>query len=117
MKKELNIFNCGVRSDSSEAFNSSIESHILLTSTENKRKLLNESIDKFPFNLNQKIKVITPDNNSYESEDYYYIIDFAEKEGTISKIYSGEKISYLIKFNNGREGIFYHDDLILINDI
>jgi hypothetical protein len=119
MKNELNIFNYEVKSmlTDIEAFHSISESNILPISTENDRKLLNESIDEFsPFDLNQRIKVITPDKNSYDSEDYYYMIDFAEKEGTLSKIYLGEKISYKVMFDNGREGIFYHIDLISINN-
>jgi aspartokinase-like uncharacterized kinase len=119
MKKELNIFNFEVKlkSTDKEAIDSTSESNIIPIINKNDIKFNNESIDEFsPFDLNQTVKVITPNKNSNVSEDYYYIIDFAEKKGTITKINSGQNLSYTVMFDNGREGIFYHNDLISIID-
>lgn len=66
--------------------------------------------------MKQRVKVITPDKKSHVSEDFYYIKEFEDKTGAISKINSGEKLSYTVKFDNGREGVFYHNDLNLIKE-
>jgi hypothetical protein len=65
-----------------------------------------------PFEIEQKVQVITPDQESCELEDYYYLKDFEKKRGFVIRVYEEyKKLCYSVDFG-GKQGIFYHDDLL-----
>jgi hypothetical protein len=65
-----------------------------------------------PFKIEQKVQVITPNQESCELEDYYYLKDFEKKRGFVIQVYEEyKKLCYSVDFG-GKQGIFYHEDLL-----
>jgi hypothetical protein len=69
--------------------------------------------DEFnPYPIEQKVQVIPPNQESCEIEDYYYLKEFEKKRGFVIQVHEGcKKLSYSVDFG-GKQGIFYHDDLL-----
>lgn len=67
-----------------------------------------------PFEINQKVQVKEPFEDTSDPEDYYYLMDFKKKRGYVSAIHRGKILSYTVVFDKDIKGIFYHNDLIAI---
>jgi hypothetical protein len=64
------------------------------------------------YQLNQVVVVLNPNKDCCNSEDYYYLLDFAGKRGRIFEIHhTTNTLSYSVEFKSGKCGMFYPHDL------
>lgn len=58
-----------------------------------------------------QVKEITPEMEAtLNAEDYYYLLGFSKKKGTITDIKKGEKLNIYVDFG-GTIGVFYEHDI------
>jgi hypothetical protein len=71
-----------------------------------------EEVEVIPYPVEQKVQVIPPNQESCGIEDYYYLKEFEKKRGFVIRVYEEcKRLCYSVDFG-GKQGIFYHDDLL-----
>lgn len=69
-----------------------------------------EVIEVIPFDKNDNVRVIVPDLVHGNSEDHFYLADFAGKRGKVLKVIHKPSLQYELDFD-GKFAIIRHEEL------